>query len=142
MDEVLGDSNLICEITYKTSVGLGGEMLDSVSNYLVWFAKNRVLAESRYRQLYESLTLGEAGATRYTRAESIETGETRVLSAGEQAVPRSIAPGWRPFTDQGLTSRSGGATSSFPVTFRGGSFRPTAGGWRTNPTGMERGIEK
>ena len=138
LEEIFGEANFVCEITYKTSIGLGGEMLDPVCNYLVWFAKNREQAEKKYRQLYQKLTLGEAGATRYTRAESIQTGETRTLSAEEQGDPALISADWRPFTDQGLTSRSSSATTSFPVSFQGERYTPTAGGWRTNAEGMGR----
>ena len=138
MEEVFGETNFVCEITYKTSIGLGGEMLDPVCNYIIWFAKNREQAERRYSQLYKALALGETGATRYIKAESLETGEIRSMSPAEQADPSVIPPGWRPFTDQGLTSRSSSTTTSFPIEFRALSFKPTAGGWRTNAEGASR----
>lgn len=138
MEEVFGIDNFICEITYKTSVALGGGFLDEVCNYLIWFARSRPAAEKRYRSLFKTLTIGETGATRYGRVESNETGESRLLSTEEDSDPSSISPGWRPFTDQGLTSRSGSATTGFPVAFNGQEFVPSAGGWRTGQTGMAR----
>lgn len=140
MDEVFGRSNFISIITYKTSIGLGSEMLDGVCNYVIWYAKDRERAQKRYHQLYRQLTLGETGATRYTRAEHVITGEPRLLTDEEQESPSRIETSWRPFTDQGLTSRSGSETTRFPVRFEGREFRPTAGGWRTGETGMRRVI--
>lgn len=141
MDEVYGDSNFVCEITYRTSIGLGGEMLDPVCNYLIWFTKSREQAETRYRQLHLGLSLGEPGATRYNKAQSSLTGEIRNLSVQEQGDPGSIPKHWQPFTDQGLTSRSSSATTTFRVEFEGLGYRPTAGGWRTNSDGMEHVLQ-
>ena len=42
------------------------------------------------------------------------------------------------FTDQGLTSRTGSATTSFVVEFESKEYRPSVGGWRTSETGMTR----
>lgn len=138
LDEVFGSNCFVCEITYKTSVALGGTFLDEVCNYLIWFVRDREAAERRYRPLFKSLTLGESGATRYGKVESRNTGEWRLMTELETDDPTAIAPGWRPFTDQGLTSRSGSATTGFSVGFAGQEFAPTAGGWRTGQIGMSR----
>jgi adenine-specific DNA-methyltransferase len=138
LDEVFQPQNYVSAITYKTSIGLGTELLDGVCNYLLWYAKDKEQAEERYHQLYRPLSLGETGATRYTRAESPATGESRLLPENEEDNPSGILSSWRPFTDQGLTSRSGSDTTRFPVFFEGEEFRPTAGGWRTGEIGMKR----
>jgi len=138
LEEVFGPQNFICEITYRTSIGLGGSFLDPVCNYVIWFAKNRDEAEKKSHTLYAQLTVGEEGATRYTRAESRLNGETRVLMDEEQENPTKLGKQWRLYTDQGLTSRSGSATTGFPVQFQGDEYRPTAGGWRTGEIGMKR----
>jgi len=138
LEEIFGVDNFISEVTYKTSIGLGGSLLDSVCNYVLWFAKNRSLAQQKYCQLYQELELGQAGATRYTKGESKITGENRLLNGEEQDNPLRIPSGWRAYTDQGLTSRSGSATTGFPVEFAGRTYRPTAGGWRTSASGMTR----
>jgi adenine-specific DNA-methyltransferase len=140
LEDVFRAENFVAEITYKTSIGLGSAFLDPVCNYLIWFTKNKPEAEQRYHQLYRPLTLGAEGATRYSRVESAKTGEGRLLSEEEQEDPTKIAATWRPYTDQGLTSRSGSSTTGFPVTFNGGTHRPQAGGWRTGQAGMGRVI--
>jgi adenine-specific DNA-methyltransferase len=135
MDEVFGSENCVTTISYKSAVGMGAKYLDSVATYIVWFAKNIQIL--KYRPIYRMLTIGEPGATRYLLAEN-NTGEVRRLSEEEQDRPDTIADGWRPFFKQGLTSRSGGSTTEFAVTFEGKKYYPTAGGWRTNAAGVER----
>ena len=58
----------------------------------------------------------------------------------EIAEPATLPEGARLFRDQGLTSRSASATTLFPVAFRGKSYEPSTGGWRTSETGIERTI--
>ena len=116
LDEVFGMENFVAQIAYKTSVGLSGALLDKVHDYVIWYARNKSLI--KYRQLYRELTLGEEGATRYTRFDVDQP--TRV------------------FTDQGLTSRSPSESTLFPIQFEGGEYRPTTGGWRTSELGMSR----
>jgi adenine-specific DNA-methyltransferase len=137
LEEVFGSNNYIATITYKTSIGLGSAFIDPVSNYLLWFAKDISAAGRKFHKLYQTLVLGEAGATRYTKTE-LATGDQRLLSPEEVENPEMIPKAERPLTDQGLTSRTGTETTKFPVQFQGREYRPTVGGWRTNNEGMGR----
>ena len=138
LDEVFGPDNFIATITYKTSIALGSKFIDPVTNYLLWFVKNYPETEQKFHRLYRELTLGDAGATRYTKVESTEALGDRLLTPEEKVDPSLIPNTWRPFTDQGLTSRSGSETTSFSVVFENAEYRPTVGGWRTNAEGMQR----
>jgi len=133
LDEVFGAENAVATIVYKSAVGLGAKHLDTVATYILLYARD--VARLKFRKLYRTLTLGEPGATRYLLAENTR-GEIRRLTPEEQDDPRSIEKGWRPFFKQGLTSRSGGDSTKFPVTFDGKEYRPTVGGWRTGKEGM------
>ena len=134
MDEVFGNENHISTICYASSIGLAGSMLDTVTNYIIWYAKSKTSA--KYKPLFRELTRGSAGATRYNSVTE-KTFEDRPLTKEERA---GITPidDKRCFFRQGLTSRSGGESTRFPVQFSGKMYRPTAGGWRTNIIGMER----
>ncbi|HZW69822.1 MAG TPA: site-specific DNA-methyltransferase [Hanamia sp.] len=129
MDEVFGDENFISQIDYRTSVGLGAEYLDSVSNYLLWYGKHR--GSLKYFSLYKLLKRGESGATRYNFY--YENGYD--LSAS-QIVHKEIDESAYYFK-QGLTSRSGGESTSFGIEFRNKKYYPTAGGWRTGKSGID-----
>ena len=134
MDEVFGNENHVSTICYASSIGLAGSMLDTVSNYIIWYAKSKTSA--KYRPLFRELTRGSTGATRYNSFTE-KTFEDRPLTKEERA---EITPvdDKRCFFRQGLTSRSGGESTRFPVQFAGKMYRPTAGGWRTSITGMDR----
>ncbi len=138
LDEVFGAENAVATIAYKSAVGAGAKYLDTVATYILFYAKN--LEALKFHKLYRVLELGDPGATRYLLAES-PAGEVRRLSLEEQADPSKVPTGWRPYFKQGLTSRTGGDSTSFPVEFDGQQYRPTAGGWRTGEAGMKRLID-
>ncbi len=133
MDEVYGEENFITQIDYRTSIGLGGKFLDSVTNYIIWYSKSKEAA--KYRPLIRKLSHGGEGATRYNNI--TEELKDRQLTAEEKdgVVPFEVS---KAFFKQGLTSRSGGASTQYPVSFNGTDYRPTAGGWRTGQVGMSR----
>ena len=54
MDEIFGAENRLATISYATTSGSSANTLPEVSDYLLWYAKDRKLA--KYQQLYEPLT--------------------------------------------------------------------------------------
>jgi len=134
LDEVFGEGNAISTISYKSAVGMGSEFLDNVTTYILYYAKNVEIA--KYRPLFKPLVVGEVGATRYLIVQD-ERGLERRLSV--EAARLGVSEGTcNPFFKQGLTSRTGGKTTRYPVSFQGGQYRPTTGGWRTGESGMKR----
>ena len=57
MDEVFGANNRLATISYATTGGSSANTLPEVSDYLLWYAKDR--KQTKYRQLYEPLTRRE-----------------------------------------------------------------------------------
>jgi adenine-specific DNA-methyltransferase len=136
MDEVFGSDNFIAEITFKTSIGLGAEYIDRVSDHIIWFAKQRELL--KYRPLYLELVRGEKGATRYNYAE-MPDGSVKSIGSLSNNESDGLPEGTRFFTDQGLTSRRTGTVEErYTFEFEGKKYRTTAGTWRTTRQGMER----
>ena len=135
MDEVFGDKSFISLISFRTSIGLGSQYLDNTSNYLVWYSKDR--EQAKVRPLFRVLEPGAEGATRYKMLRFSDLRERRVTDA-ELTSADQFPHDSRLFRDQGLTSRSASQTTLFPVMFRGRSYRPATGGWRTSQTGMQR----
>jgi len=132
MDEIFGEDNYICQIDYRTSIGLGAAFLDSVTNYIVWYSKSK--EKTKYRGLIRQLIRGEVGATRYNHI--TENSIDRPLTSREKADPSLIDESMC-FFRQGLTSRSGGASTNFGINFKGKTYYPTAGGWRTGEKGIK-----
>ena len=136
MDEVFGDENFVSLISYPTSIGLGARHLDNVNNYLLWYSRGNERLKSR--SLFRRLVLGESGATRYTKLKRVDGEVCNVVALGDAGVEQALNDGAKYFTDQGLTSRSGSATTAFAVDFQGRQYYPSVGGWRTSESGMMR----
>ena len=132
MDEVFGEDNFCSLISYKTSIGLGSQGLDNTANYLVWYCKNREVR--KFRPILRQTIPGEEGASRYKTVWLPDLKEYRIEDPTAETLPN----GARLFRDQGMTSRTGSATTTFNVLFRGRNYRPTSGGWRTGESGFSR----
>lgn len=137
LEELFGEQNFVSLIPYKTSVGLGSQGLDSTANYLVWFAKNKPVM--KFRPLFSLTTPGQAGASRYKKVKTPDLRE-RQITKDELADLNTLPEGARLFRDQGLTSRSASETTIFAQDYQGKTYKPSAGGWRTNKTGLSRVI--
>jgi len=51
LDEVFGADNLVAQIPFKKTSAVGSDLLDSVNDYLLWYARDR--DQVKYRQLYQ-----------------------------------------------------------------------------------------
>ncbi|OIK23409.1 site-specific DNA-methyltransferase [Streptomyces malaysiense] len=135
LDEVFGSENFVSLIAFKTTSGAGSfaggtNVLASVADYVIWYARN--IDTVKYRQLYVLKQLGESGASGYNFAETSDGTRTRFSSTPPE--------GSRVFTADNLTSQTTrvGQTTVFPVTVDAVTYRPAKGGWKTNREGMER----
>ncbi|MFN9929469.1 MAG: site-specific DNA-methyltransferase, partial [bacterium] len=136
LDETFGPQNHVATIAYKTAIGMASDLIDPVHDYLLWYSRD--VERVKFRRLYHVLEVGGEGASRFKQVESRLSGLQRLMTEDERNDPASLDAEWRPYRDQGLTSRSGSATTGFEVDFSGRGFRPPSGGWRTGQTGMTR----
>ena len=132
MDEVFGETNFCSLVSYKTSIGLGSRGLDNTANYLIWYCRD--INKRKYRSIFRQTVPGEEGATRYKTVRLPDLREFRAVDPTSESLPS----GSRLFRDQGMTSRTGSATTIFDVCFQGESFQPASGGWRTSREGLSR----
>jgi len=141
LDEVFGSENSCGLIQFQKTTGagspaIGTDVIASVVDYVLWYAKN---AESvKYRQLYVEKSLGEEGTTQYVNAQSPNGDTDRRLTEEELRNPDTIPEGWKVFASDNLTSQSAGETTLFEFDVNGQKFRPGKGGWKTNLKGMKK----
>jgi len=135
LDEVFGSENFVSLISFKTTSGAGSfsggtNVLASVNDYIIWYAKD--VQSIKYRQLYRAKTLDGAGASGYNFVELGDGLRGRITEFG--------ASQGCVFAADNLTSQTTrvGQTTVFPVELDGRTFRPAKGGWKTNATGMEK----
>jgi adenine-specific DNA-methyltransferase len=131
LDEVFGSENFVSQIPFVKTSGKGGSLLDSVNDYLIWFARDR--EQVKYRQLY--LPRSErARATGYTWIETPD-GSRRRLTTAE--ISGAVAVEGRRFMTSSLVSASGGLNSSFPVEFGDKTYKPSRNTyWKSNEEGI------
>jgi adenine-specific DNA-methyltransferase len=134
MDEVFNPSNFCNVISFVKTGGKGGDLLDTVNDFLLWYARDK--ATIKYRQIYFPKVFGGDKTASYVWIESADGKQRRRLTSEEQEEHR-IPLGWRIFSAQNMTSQSGGEASRFPVKFQDRVFTPTKNFWETNPDGME-----
>jgi len=132
MDEVFGPDNFASFITVAKTTGagspaIGTEVLASVNDFVLWYARSK--PSLKYRQPYRPKALGEGGATQYTFIESPDAELFRKATPAEIASPPD---GWKIVSHDNLTSQTGADTTRQPILFEGRSVVPAKGGWKTN----------
>jgi len=131
LDEVMGPENFVSVITFTKTSSATSDRLASVSDYIVWYAKD--LPKMKYNQLYFDKEIGGKGATGYTSVQ-LPSGE-RVR--GENAKKNANKGKWLTFDN--LTSQR--PPGNFPVELSGVVSTPRTGYWKTGQEGMPRLIK-
>lgn len=131
MDEVFGSDNLVALVTFAKTSAQSADLLPCVSDYLLWFAKNKDIV--KYQKIYRPKELDGVGGGEYQFIELKNGDETR-LSGQERRDPSLLPDGARVFAKHPLTSQR--PPGDFPVEFGGQIYRPRTGYWKTGQTGM------
>jgi adenine-specific DNA-methyltransferase len=139
MDEVFKSENFCSLIAFKKTSGagslaLGTDVLASTCDYIIWYAKDKEQAKSKFHQLYTEKTSAE-GEGAYTWLE-LADGTRRKMSLEERREPSLWPSNSRVFRADNLQSQSGVDTTRYPVEFEGRTFVPTKGVWKTSKAGM------
>jgi adenine-specific DNA-methyltransferase len=136
MEAVFGTENFAGLIAFSKTGLQASELLPSVCDYIIWFARNKEAI--RYRPLFSTKTAGDEGATGYTFA-GLPDGTWRGMTAEERATPSAIGPNAKIF--DGTPLLSSGATASGSRAFElFGRLRdlPANSHWKTTYPGLER----
>ena len=128
MDDVFGEENFCCLISFVTTGGIKQNYLATRCDYVIWFTMDKTKA--KYRQLFQMKDPAEGSAKTYTWVE-LENGARRGLTTEEKR--RNDSPkGARLYRPGNITTQG---NPVFAFTFRGKVYsRP----WKTTPQGMER----
>ena len=130
MDEIFGNENEIALIPFKKTSGLASKYIDSVNDFIVWYAKEKDQLKFR-RQLIAT----EPDPYSYPMLE-YEDGTSRRLSNSERNRQCKLPDGLLFRTDN-LTSQSGGMTTKYEFTHHGQTVIPSANAfWKTHERGM------
>ena len=131
MDEVFGAENLASVVTVKKTTSASSELLPTVSDFLLWYARDK--ERLKYRQTYLPKEAGGIGGGQYSYVEGLD-GKRRPIGPDE-TLDEATSHG-RLFCHDNLTSQR--PPGDFPVEFEGRTFRPRKGYWKTGTQGMEK----
>ena len=140
LDEIFGADNRVATISYATTSGSSAKTLPEVSDYLLWYAKDK--SRVKYRQLYEKLTRREIVEffSSYAMVE-LSDGTCRKLTHLERYDPDKHLPhGSRIYKRTSLDSQGVSTTGrSDPYEWNGRSFPCVQGRhWSVDFSGMDR----
>ncbi len=136
LDEVFGADNFTGLISFVTTGGQSASALGSINDYVLWYARDR--ARLKFRRLYVARTLGRTGTGQYQYVES-PSGESRPMTAEEEADPARVPPDWRIFAHDNITSQGQSGSDRQPFEFAGRTFlAPVNTHWKTTLEGMRR----
>ncbi len=136
MDEVFGRGNFVAVIAFrKKQMPLGAEHLDSICDYLLWYARNK--EQSKYRKLFiEKFTEGDPSWS-WVR---LPDGLIRRMVPEEVRNHALLPEGSRVLQPKSLRPAGFNQSCVYSVKFQGQEFQPP-GSWVTNENGMRRLIE-
>jgi hypothetical protein len=132
MDEVFGVKNCVSLITFTKTTAQSAELLPTVADYLLWYARDK--QRVKYRPLYQMKELHGEGGREYQYVAQ-KDGSVRGLTETERLAPEKLPKGARVFALHPLTSQR--PPGDFPVTLEGKEFRPRTGYWKTGIDGMQ-----
>ena len=135
-DEIFGRENFVSMITFRKASPLGSKGLVGISDYIVWYAKEK--NNIKYHRLFEAKEVGEG--TGYTWLE-LKDGTRRKMTAEERRNAKNYPDGARPFFTDNLASTGYTQSCTYDFEFEGKIYKSLKKSWKTNKEGMKRLIE-
>lgn len=137
-DEIFGPSNFISMIFVQKSGGFASGGLDSVGDFIVWYAKDKTAY--KFRRLYDEKIDAKSGISNYSNVR-LADGTERTLSSEERKDLSLLPKGARLFGVHALTSQSGSEAGRFPIEFNEKTYTINRGSWKTSKEGIENLIK-
>jgi adenine-specific DNA-methyltransferase len=135
MDEVFGAENFVCMICYKKPGQRSSETLNTLTDFILWYAKHG--SQIKYRQLYSQKSLAGDGGSHYSQVELVD-GSPRPITDYERFDPKALPKNSRVFQSTALTS-AGSQSGDTKFVFNGETLRPpTHKHWSCSLTGLYR----
>jgi len=123
MDEVFGRSNFIAQISVQKTGSATGDFLQANSDFLLWFAKEKISASKKFNKIYLMRQRGNRGSSAYNRVIE-KSGLRRTVvdeDFDEDGDIKSDLLLWQSYP---LTSDGFRETTTVPFNFQGRQFHP------------------
>jgi len=139
MDEVFGSENFVSLITTKKSGGMSQDMINNISDYILWYSKD--INDIKCRPLFIEKCLSEGSGARYNQVEEVD-GNVRPITFEESINPKLLPLGSKVFLGGPLTSQTPSNTTIYELEIDGKRYNPKNRGWSTNIEGMKKLMQK
>jgi adenine-specific DNA-methyltransferase len=139
MDEVFGSENFVSLITTKKSGGMSQDLINNISDYILWYTKD--ITHVKCRPLFIEKSLSEGSGARYNQVEEID-GKIRPITFEETINPKLLPKGAKVFLGGPLTSQTPSNTTVYEFELNGKKYHPKNRGWSTNVLGMSKLVQK
>ncbi len=136
LDEVFGENNFFSLITVRKTLPLGSAGLGGVSDFIVWYAKDK--EKVKYRQLFTEKGNEDDSPYRYVMKEGVDV---RLASREELVNASTLSSDERIFRYDKLTSSGYTSSCFYDFAFNGVRVTAQKKSWVTNAHGMERLIK-
>ncbi len=136
LDEIFGTENFHALITFKKTLPLGSSGLASISDYILWYAKD--ISSMKFRTLFLDKPIGEGTGYTWLRNENLVE---QKMTRGERHNPNSIPSLSQPFFTASLSSSGYTPTCMYDFELNGENYQCGKKSWRTHKEGMERLIK-
>jgi adenine-specific DNA-methyltransferase len=136
IDEVFGQENVISQIGFRTTTGRASSTLPGALNYILWYARSA--EKVKYRELFGDKSEGASTEMVYSLVRN-EAGASLRLTKSERSDLSQIPASSRVFRSDNLTSsRPAGEGDVRNFSFRGRSYTPGKGTFKTTEIGLSR----
>ena len=138
LDEIFGADNFVNEIAFQKTSGAGSpsgstDVLSQVFDYILWYARDKPRA--KYRELLMPKGVDSFIPSAYSYLEEPDGTRRRATRAERQG---ELTDGNRLYALDNLTSQSGVDKTRYEVEFKGHTFQPGSGVWKTSREGMQK----
>ena len=133
MDEVFGSDNFCSVITFRKTTSATSELIAPISDYLLWFAKDK--KQVRFRNLY--LEKNVSGETHFSFVEE-PSGHRRRVSQQEAMNNEPLPTGAKVYTLSDLAAQHSWEGAKEEIVCDGRTYGPGKNYWKTNRAGLER----
>ncbi len=133
LDEIFGKENFFSLITFKKTLPLGSSGLAGISDYLLWYSKDK--SKVKFRELFAEKPIGEG--TGYTWVEE-QFGNRRKMTNDEKNNIKLLPEKSKVFFTSSLSSSGYTLTCMFDFDFEGKNYKCGKKSWRTHQEGMQK----
>jgi adenine-specific DNA-methyltransferase len=131
MDEVFGARNFVSQIAFRTTAARAGGLLDNISDYVLWYARDKV--RTKYRQLFVYRPVETESNYDWIQSED----SCRQLTDVERWTPEEKLRG-KKYALADLTSQGHTESGAFQFEYDGLTFLPNVDRhWSTTESGMK-----